>query len=98
MIVLLFYIGLFAGAFFIVYAMRRGLQSRQDFTSLKTVTFGDESAVRADRAASIISVLVIFVIWAAFTGSKLIPIHVPGPFVGDTQFTLHAGKCRWQHG
>ena len=87
MIVLLFYIGLFGGAFFIVYAIRRGLQSRQDFTSLKTVTFGDESAVRADRAASIISVCVIFVIWSAFTGSRLFPIHVPGPFVGETQFT-----------
>ena len=87
MIVLLFYIGLFGGAFFIVYAIRRSLQSRQDFTSLKTVTFGDESAVRADRAASIISVFMIFVIWAAFTGSKLFPIHVPGPFVGETQFT-----------
>ncbi len=87
MMVLLFYIGLFGGAFLIVHLLRRGLQSRQDFTSLKTVTFGDESAVRADRAASIISILVIFVIWAAFTGSKLLPIHVPGPFVGDLQFT-----------
>ncbi len=87
MIVLLFYIGLFAGAFFIVYALRRGLQARQDFTSLKTVTFGDESAVRADRTASIISVVVIFLIWGAFTGSKIVPIHVPGPFVGETQFT-----------
>ncbi len=87
MIVLLFYIGLFGGAFMIVHLLRKGLQSRQDFTSLKTVTFGDESAVRSDRAASIISILVIFLIWAAFTGSKLIPLHVPGPFVGNTQFT-----------
>ena len=87
MIVLLFYVGLFGGAFLTVQLLRKVRQSRQDFTSLKTVTFGDESAVRADRAASIISVLVIFLIWAAFTGSKLIPIHVPGPFVGDTQFT-----------
>ena len=70
MIVLIFYIGLFAGAFFIVYALRRGLQSRQDFTSLKTVTFGDESAVRADRAASIISVVVIFLIIVAATKAK----------------------------
>ncbi|WP_171103480.1 MULTISPECIES: ABC transporter permease [unclassified Ruegeria] len=87
MIVLLFYVGLFGGAFLIVNLLRKGLESRQDFTSLKTVTFGDESAVRADRVASFISVLVIFVIWGAFTGSKLLPIHVPGPFVGDTQFT-----------
>ncbi len=87
MSVLLFYIALFAGAFFLVQLIRKGMQSRQDFTSLKTVTFGDESAVTPDRAASIISVLVIFVIWAAFTGSKLFPIHVPGPFTGETTFT-----------
>ncbi|WP_227488367.1 hypothetical protein, partial [Brachybacterium subflavum] len=71
MTVLLFYIALFAGAFFLVKFIRKGMQSRHDFTSLKTVTFGDESAVSPDRAASIISVLVIFLIWAAFTGSKL---------------------------
>ncbi|WP_027257834.1 MULTISPECIES: ABC transporter permease [Leisingera] len=87
MTVLLFYIALFAGAFFLVQLIRKGMQSQQDFTSLKTVTFGDESAVTPDRAASIISVLVIFVIWAAFTGSKLLPIHVPGPFTGETTFT-----------
>ncbi|MDC0659001.1 ABC transporter permease subunit [Leisingera sp. SS27] len=87
MTVFLFYIALFAGAFFLVQLIRKGMQSRQDFTSLKTVTFGDESAVTPDRAASIISVLVIFVIWAAFTGSKLFPIHVPGPFTGETTFT-----------
>ncbi|KIC09650.1 taurine ABC transporter permease [Leisingera sp. ANG-M1] len=87
MTVLIFYLALFAGAFFLVHLIRRGMQSRQDFTSLKTVTFGDESAVTPDRAASIISVLVIFIIWGAFTGSKLIPIHVPGPFTGETTFT-----------
>ena len=87
MTVLLFYIALFAGAFFLVQLIRKGMQSRHDFTSLKTVTFGDESAVTPDRAASIISVLVIFVIWAAFTGSKLFPIHVPGPFTGETKIT-----------
>lgn len=87
MTVLLFYIALFAGAFFLVKFIRKGMQARHDFTSLKTVTFGDESAVSPDRAASIISVLVIFVIWAAFTGSKLFPLHVPGPFTGETSFT-----------
>ncbi|MFW8635154.1 ABC transporter permease [Cribrihabitans pelagius] len=85
--VLLFYVALFAGAFFLVRLIRRGMEARHDFTSLKTVTFGDESAVRPDRAASVISVLVIFVIWAAFTGSSLFPLHVPGPFSGETQFT-----------
>ena len=61
-----------------------------DFTSLKTVTFGDESTVRPDRAASVISVVAIVVIWAAFTGSSLIPFHVPGPFIGTTDFRYMA--------
>ncbi|WP_293573295.1 ABC transporter permease [Phaeobacter sp.] len=87
MTVVLFYIALFAGAFFIVHLVRKGTRSRQDFTSLKTVTFGDESAVTPDRAASVISVLVIFLIWGAFTGSNWAPIHVPGPFIGETRFT-----------
>ncbi|MEM0989543.1 MAG: ABC transporter permease subunit [Pseudomonadota bacterium] len=60
------------------------------FNSLKTVTFGDESAVTATRAASIISVLLIFLFWGAFTGSSWAPIHAPGPFVGDTSFTYTA--------
>lgn len=87
MIVLLFYLGLFAGAYILVQFIRSKRQSRQNFTSLKTVTFGDESAVQADRSASVISVLTIFVIWCAFTGSSLSPIHMPGPFIGETQFT-----------
>ena len=39
MTVLILYVALFAGAFFLVHLIRRGMQSRQDFTSLKTVTF-----------------------------------------------------------
>jgi taurine transport system permease protein len=61
-----------------------------DFTSLKTVTFGDESAVSANRVASIAAVISIFLIWGAFTGSVISPVHVPGPFVGDTSFTYTA--------
>lgn len=53
------------------------LTSVDDFTRRKTVTFGDESAVRASRAASIFSVLAIFLIWGAFTGSRLTPVHAP---------------------
>ncbi len=87
MSVLLFYVALFVGAFLLVKMIRKSMTSQKDFTSLKTVTFGDESAVTPDRAASVISVLVIFVIWAAFTGSKLLPFHVPGPFTGETEFT-----------
>jgi taurine transport system permease protein len=64
----------------------------KDFTSLKTVTFGDESAVKPDRWASIISILTIFLLWGAFTGSKFAPIHAPGPFIGDTEFTYTASN------
>ena len=90
MIILVIYIVLFVGAWLAVSAVRRMMQPKHDFTSLKTVTFGDESAVTPDRAASVISVLVIFLIWGAFTGSKLVPFHVPGPFIGETSFTYTA--------
>jgi taurine transport system permease protein len=61
----------------------------RDYTSLKTVTFGDESAVVSDKAASVISIVLIFVIWGAFTGSNWLPdpFHAPGPFVGQEAFT-----------
>jgi len=88
--VLLAYVALFVLAFLVVRFIRQRREEVHDFTSLKTVTFGDESAVRPDRAASIISVLVIFLIWGAFTGSKITPIHVPGPFAGTTSFTYTA--------
>ncbi|MEM8554113.1 MAG: ABC transporter permease subunit [Pseudomonadota bacterium] len=90
MIVLLLYIALFVGALASVQFIRSRMSATQDFTSLKTVTFGDESAVRPDRAASIISVVVIFLIWGAFTGSVISPLHVPGPFSGPTEFTYDA--------
>lgn len=87
MIILILYVAIFTGAFFAVRFGVRKFRQLNDFTSLKTVTFGDESAVRPDRWASVISVLTIFLIWGAFTGSKWVPIHAPGPFVGDTAFT-----------
>ncbi|MEM5474993.1 ABC transporter permease [Pacificibacter sp. AS14] len=87
MIVLAIYAGLFSGAFFLAKVIRAALGKATDYTSLKTVTFGDESAVTADRVASIISVIAVFLVWGAFTGSKLVPIHMPGPFMGNTSFT-----------
>ncbi|MDO6584317.1 ABC transporter permease subunit [Salipiger sp. 1_MG-2023] len=90
MIVLLIYVGLFVGAFALVKFARGFMSKTTDFTSLKTVTFGDESAVVPDRAASIISVAMIFLVWGAFTDSKLVPIHMPGPFRGETSFTYTA--------
>ncbi len=87
MIPLILYAGIFVAAFFIVRMVTEG-RGTKDYTSLKTVTFGDESAVRPNRAASIISVLSVFFMWATFTGSALIPsfLHMPGPFEGTTTF------------
>ncbi|NGQ93361.1 hypothetical protein G5V65_20965 [Rhodobacter sp. HX-7-19] len=87
MIVLLIYIIIFIAAFIVVRLGIRRMMVRNDFTSLKTVTFGDESAVRPDRWASFFSVFVLFLLWGAFTGSNWVPIHAPGPFVGNTKFT-----------
>ncbi len=90
MIVLAFYIALFVGCYFVVKLARSQMDARRDFTSLKTVTFGDESAVVADRTASILSVICLFVIWGAFTNSVIVPLHVPGPYSGDVEFTYTA--------
>ncbi|SFA69175.1 taurine transport system permease protein [Poseidonocella pacifica] len=84
--ILIVYFALFFGAAAAVALIRRSMVSITDFRSLKTVTFGDESAVMPDRFASIISVVVVFLVWGAFTGSKLVPFHVPGPFLGTTAF------------
>jgi taurine transport system permease protein len=86
MILLLLYAGLFGLAFLLVRFARRR-RRRHDLASLMTVTFGDASAVSADRAASVISVLVIFLLWGAFTGSAWVPVHVPGPYIGPASFS-----------
>ncbi|WP_343081802.1 ABC transporter permease [Ostreiculturibacter nitratireducens] len=90
MTVLVFYVALFVISYLIVKFLRHSRAARHDFTSLKTVTFGDESAISPDRVASVISILTIFLIWGAFTGSKFVPLHVPGPFTGQTEFTYTA--------
>ncbi|MDC0948636.1 ABC transporter permease subunit [Gammaproteobacteria bacterium] len=90
MSVLLIYLAIFIGAWLVVRWLANRREQHTDYTSLKTVTFGDESAVMPNRAASIVSVVTIFLIWGAFTGSKLSPLHVPGPFVGETQFEYTA--------
>jgi taurine transport system permease protein len=86
------YVAIILLAMFAIGFVRRKMSSKSDYTSLKTVTFGDESAVVSDKAASIISVILIFVIWGAFTGTSWMPgfMHAPGPFVGDNQFTYTA--------
>jgi len=90
MLILTIYIAIFVGAYALYEIIATRMHKNLGFNARKTVTFGDESAVTPNRAASIISVVAIFLIWGGFTGSVLTPIHVPGPFVGDTSFTYTA--------
>ncbi|MEQ6249213.1 ABC transporter permease subunit [Sulfitobacter sp. HNIBRBA3233] len=87
MIILAIYGGIFVGGYLILTRLLGGVGVR-DYTSLKTVTFGDESAVRPNRAAGILSILTLFLLWGMFTGSSLLPgfLHAPGPFAGQTSF------------
>ncbi|QJF52770.1 ABC transporter permease [Roseobacter ponti] len=91
MIPLIIYVAIFVAAFFIVTKVVQTAGAK-DYTSLKTVTFGDESAVRPNRAAGVISILTIFLMWGIFTGSSLLPgfLHAPGPYEGTTTFTYTA--------
>ena len=89
--VLAIYVGIFVASFFIITRVV-ARATVKDYTSLKTVTFGDESAVRPNRWAGVISILTLFLIWGMFTGSALLPkfLHAPAPFVGDMEFTYTA--------
>jgi taurine transport system permease protein len=91
MIPLLIYVFIFVAAYLLVTKVvhRSGVHG---YSALKTVTFGDESAVRPNRIAGFISILTIFVMWGIFTGSSLLPgfLHAPGPFEGTTTFTYTA--------
>ena len=46
MIILLIYIAIFAVSFFAVRLISRRMTHKNDYTALKTVTFGDESIER----------------------------------------------------
>ena len=83
------YLALILLAMFLWGLFKQRMRPTHDFTSLKTVTFGDESAVVSDKAASVISIVLIFLIWGAFTGTSWLPgfLHAPGPFVGQNTFT-----------
>lgn len=91
MIPLLIYVAIFVVSYFVVTKLIHHA-ARNDYTSLKTVTFGDESAVTPNRAASIISVFSLFLLWGMFTGSVLLPkfLHMPGPFEGTASFEYTA--------
>ena len=90
MIVFALYIAIFVVSWLLVKLLVH--RALNDFTARKTVTFGDESAVRPSRIASVVSILTIFLLWGAFTGSTWVPkfLHAAGPFVGDASFTYTA--------
>lgn len=69
--------------------IKRMVTPKSDYSSLKTVTFGDESSVSSNTVASVVSIVLIFVLWGAFTGSKFLPgfMHMPGAFEGSSSFT-----------
>ena len=79
----------FSSLFSFLYGLYANKKEQTGYGSLKTVTFGDESAVVANRFASILGVLTIFFIWTVATESKF-PIGLPGPANGDFQFEYTA--------
>lgn len=87
LIILAVYVAIFVGSFLAVRFLVH--KTIHDYTSLKTVTFGDESAVTSNRIASVVSIVTLFLLWGAFTGSSLIPsfLHAPGPFLGTAELT-----------
>ncbi len=92
MSILLIYIMIFLGCM-IGYKLVSGFLTKEhDYTSLKTVTFGDESSVESNRPASIMSIIAIFFIWGSFTGSTIVPsfLHVPGAFTGEVSLPYEA--------
>ncbi|MDQ7017135.1 MAG: ABC transporter permease subunit [Gammaproteobacteria bacterium] len=95
MTLLLIYISLFLLAYF-GHQLISNVLTHPAQRNNKTVTFGDESAVTPNRAASLLSVGSLFLIWAAFTGSSLSPFHVPAPFVGETSFRYSAINAQQQ--
>jgi len=84
-------LSIYVGLFVLIYIIYRQFTKRNNLKQdCNVVTFGDASTVKPNRIASVISITLLFLIWGAFTDSRLVPIHVPGPFVGDTSFVYTA--------
>ena len=87
-------LALYVGAYFLSYIVAKRVFAsafeKKGFNKLKTVTFGDESAITANRVASVISVITVFWLWVAFTNSSIPLPKFPGPFSGDMTFTYTA--------
>jgi taurine transport system permease protein len=77
MTILAIYLAIIAAAWLAVHVLDGRFAGARGIDQRKTVTFGDATAVRSSRAASILSVIAIFLIWGAFTGSAWVPVHAP---------------------
>lgn len=90
LIILGLYLAAFFGSFALASKLLRGFFKATGLNTLKTVTFGDESAVAANRLASVVSVVTVFWLWVAFTNSAIPLPKLPGPFEGTVRFTYTA--------
>ena len=72
------------------------LHPKSSFDLQKTVTFGDAASVRSMWFASVTSVISILFIWGLVTGSRIIPVSLPTPYVGTTQFDYTAKNANGQ--
>ena len=86
-LVLFLYLAAFFGSYLILSRLLKSFFQREGFNKLKTGTFGDESAVVANRIASVLSIVTVFMLWVAFTNSSIPLPKLPGPFSGDVTFT-----------
>jgi taurine transport system permease protein len=89
-IILALFIAVSAALSFIYGIHAKTRHRARGYGSLKTVTFGDESSVVANRWASVGAIVTVFLLWCIATGSALIPTILPPPFVGDTSFEYTA--------
>ena len=90
LLVLALYVGAYFLSYFVAKRVFTSAFEKKGFNKLKTVTFGDESAITANRVASVISVITVFWLWVAFTNSSIPLPKFPGPFSGDMSFTYTA--------
>ncbi|MGR3615121.1 MAG: ABC transporter permease [Paracoccaceae bacterium] len=90
LLVLVLYVAAFFGSFVIAKRIFKSAFEKKGFNRLKTVTFGDESAITANRVASVVSVITVFWLWVAFTNSVIPLPKMPGPYSGDVSFTYTA--------
>ncbi|EYD76357.1 Taurine transport system permease protein TauC [Rubellimicrobium mesophilum DSM 19309] len=85
----------YVGLILLLLLVARGvgrLFGRRGDAMRRTVAFGDAGAVRSSPVASVLSVAAIFLLWAAFTGSVLVPswLRAPAAFVGEGRLTYTA--------